>query len=146
LGRRGYDGVHPDADFGRMKPADYMAASNRDTFLLVQIEEPEVVPHIEEIAALPGVDILFVGPGDLTLGLGMFGKTDAPEIVSIINRVAAACAKHHKVAGIPCQPDQVANYRRLGYRFFNVFSDYRGVTAGLASALATARRDAHEKT
>jgi 2-keto-3-deoxy-L-rhamnonate aldolase RhmA len=135
--------VHPDANFGRLQPPDYMAASNRDTFLLVQIEEPEVVPHIDEIAATPGVDILFVGPGDLTLGMGMFGKTNAPEIVSIINEVAAACARHGKIAGIPCQPDQVANYRRMGYRFFNIFSDYRGVSAGLASALATATRDDH---
>ena len=139
LGRRGYDGIHADANFGRMKPADYLAAANRDTFLLVQIEEPEVVPHIEEIAALPCVDILFVGPGDLTLGMGMFGNTAAPEIVAIVNRVAAACAKHGKVAGIPCPPDQVANYRRLGYRFFNVFSDFRGVTAGLAQALTASR-------
>jgi len=138
-GQRGYDGVHADADFGRMAPADYFAAANRETFLMVQIEEPEVVPHIEEIAATPGVDMLFVGPGDLTLGLGKFGQTNDPEIVEIVARVATACAKHGKVAGIPCPPDQVKRYRQLGYRFFNVFSDFRGVTVGLAQALATAR-------
>lgn len=138
-GQRGYDGVHADANYGRTPPAEYFAAANRETFLMVQIEEPEVVQHIEEIAAVPGVDILFVGPGDLTLGMGMFGNTNAPEIVEIITRVAAACAKHGKVAGIPCPPDQVKRYRQLGYRFFNVFSDFRGVTAGLAQALATAR-------
>jgi 4-hydroxy-2-oxoheptanedioate aldolase len=88
---------------------------------------------------LPGVDILFVGPGDLTLGLGKFGETGAPEVVAIVERVAAACAQHGKVAGIPCPADQVAKYCALGFRFFNVFSDYRGVTAGLAQALATAR-------
>lgn len=139
LGQRGYDGVHADADFGRLKPTDYLAQANQETFLMVQIEEPEVVPYIDEIAALPGVDILFVGPGDLTLGMGKFGQTSAPEIVAIVNQVAAACAKHGKVAGIPCPPDQVEGYRKQGYRYFNVFSDYRGVTAGLASALAAAR-------
>lgn len=139
LGKRGYDGVHADARFGRMSPAEYMADANRETYLVVQIEEPEIVPHIEELAALPGVDVLFVGPGDLTLGLGKFGETNAPEVVAIVERVAAACARHGKVAGIPCPADQVAKYRGLGYRFFNVFSDYRGVTAGLAQALTTAR-------
>ncbi len=139
LGRRGYDGIHADARFGRLPPADYLAEANRETYLVVQIEEPEVVPHIEEIAALPGVDVLFVGPSDLTLGLGKFGQVGAPDVVAVVERVAAACARHGKVAGIPCAADQVARYRALGYRFFNVFSDYRGVTAGLAAALAAAR-------
>jgi 2-keto-3-deoxy-L-rhamnonate aldolase RhmA len=142
LGRRGYDGIHADSAFGRLAPADYMETANRDGLVVVQIEEPEVVPHIEAIAALPGVDVLFVGPGDLTLGLGKFGRTDDPEIVAVVDRVAAACAKHGKVAGLPCAPDQVAAYQKKGYRFFNVFSDYRGVTQGLRQALATAKSPA----
>jgi len=138
-GRRGYDGIHADSSFGRKAPADYMAEANRDTFLVVQIEEPEVLPHIDAIAALPGVDVLFVGPGDLTLGLGKFGRTDDPEIVAVIDDVAAACARHGKVAGLPCAADQVSKYRDRGYRFFNIFSDYRGVSQGLKQAMAAAR-------
>ncbi len=138
LGRRGYDGIHPDSSFGRLAPADYMAAANRDGLVVVQIEEPEVVPHIETIAALPGVDVLFVGPGDLTLGLGKFGRTEDPEVVTIIDRVAAACARHGKTAGLPCAADQVNAYEKRGYRFLNVFSDYRGVTQGIRQALAAA--------
>jgi len=139
-GRRGYDGIHPEADFGRAAPADYFAHANRETVLLVQIEEPEVVPYIDEIAALPGVDILFVGPGDLSLGLGKFGAVDSPEVTAVVNAVAAAGLMHCTAAGLPCGPDQVAKYRALGYRFFNVFSDFRGVNAGLQQALAAARK------
>jgi 4-hydroxy-2-oxoheptanedioate aldolase len=139
LGRRGYDGIHPESDFGRTKPAAYFAEANQENFLVVQIEEPEVVPYIDEIAALPGVDVLFVGPGDLTLGLGKFGEVGAPEVVAVIDAVAAACARHGKVAGIPCLPDQVKSYRAKGYRFLNIFSDFRGVNGGLQQALATAR-------
>ena len=139
LGRRGYDGIHPEANFGRLKPADYLAGANRESFLVVQIEEPEVIPYIDEIAALPGVDILFVGPGDLTLGLGKFGEIGAPDIVAVVAEVAAACARHGKIAGIPCAADQVKKYREIGYRFFNIFSDYRGVNLGLQQALAAAR-------
>lgn len=138
-GRRGYDGIHVEADFGRLPPHEYFAEANRNSLLVVQIEEPEVIPYIDEIAALPGVDVLFVGPGDLSLGLGKFGKTEDPEIVSVIERVAAACAREGKVAAIPCAPDQVQAYRKRGYRFLNIFSDYRGVFNGLKQALQTAR-------
>ena len=139
LGRRGYDGIHAEADFGRLTPADYMAQANRENFLVVQIEEPEAVPHIDAIAALPGVDVLFVGPGDLTLGLGKFGAMNDPVVTSIVAEVASACARHQKIAAIPCGPGEVAKYRALGYRFFNVFSDFRGVSAGVKQALETAR-------
>ncbi len=137
-GRRGSDVIHADSSFGRVKLADYVAASNRETFLVVQIEEPEVVPHLDAIAAMPGVDVLLVGPGDLTLGLGQTGPLDGPEVMTIVGEVAAACRRHGKRAGIPCAADQVAKYRALGYSFFNIVSDYRCVVNGLKSALAAA--------
>lgn len=140
LGHRGYDGIHVDSDFGRAVPAKYFEHANRETLLLVQIEEPAVVPYIDEIAALPGVDILFVGPGDLSLSFGKVGATSSPEVTSVIKQVAEACARHGKTAGLPCGAADVSAYKALGYRLFNVFSDYRGVSAGLKQALATARK------
>jgi len=137
-GKRGCDAIHPDSAFGRAKPAEYFAHSNRETMLVVQIEEQEVVPHLEEIASNPNVDVLFIGPGDLSLGLGKFGSIDSPEVFAVIREVGAVCRRHGKVAGIPCAAEQVEKYRALGYSFFNVFSDYRGVMAGLNQALATA--------
>jgi len=136
LGCRGLDPVHPEADFGRIPTAEYLAGANAGNCLVVQIEEPDVVPHIDAIAAMPGVDVLFIGPGDLTLGLGRFGKTDDPEVRAILQTVADACARHGKVAAIPCAPEQVQGYRAMGYRFFNITSDYRCLTAGLKAARA----------
>lgn len=138
-GRRGGDVVHADSNFGRAPLADYLATSNRQTFLVVQIEEPEVVSQLDEIAALPGVDVLFVGPGDLSLGFGQPGAHAGPEVMQVVTAVAAACRRHGKRAGIPCAADQMAKYRALGYTFFNVISDYRCVVHGLKAALATAR-------
>ncbi|MBV6498019.1 MAG: 4-hydroxy-2-oxo-heptane-1,7-dioate aldolase [Prosthecobacter sp.] len=134
LGARGYDGIHAEADFGRIPPADYLAKANDENFLAVQIEEPEVVPHIDEIASIPGVDVLFVGPADLTLGLGKFGRTDDPEVLAILEKVVAACQRHGKVAAIPCAPEQVKRYHAMGFRFFNVISDFRCVSSGMKSA------------
>lgn len=141
LGRRGADVIHADANFGRVTTSDYTAAANRETFLVVQIEEPEVVAHIEAIAALPGVDALFVGPGDLSLGLDKaYADTNEPEIASIIRRVAEACRRHGKLAGLPCAAERVGEFRALGYRFFNITSDFRCISAGLKAALTAARK------
>jgi 2-keto-3-deoxy-L-rhamnonate aldolase RhmA len=136
VGRRGYDGVQPEAGFGRMAPADYIAEANRDTFLVVQIEEVDVVPQIDAIAATPGVDVLFVGPSDLTLGMGRFGRTEDPEVQAILREVVAACERHGKTAGIPCAVEQVDAYRRMGFRFLNVISDYRCLSVGLRKVQA----------
>ena len=138
-GRRGSDVIHADSNFGRTPAVDYFAEANRETFLVVQIEEPEVGPHLDAIAALPGVDVLFVGPADLSLGFGQTWPTDNPEVMAMVSAVAAACQRHGKRAGIPCGADQVPKYRALGYSFFNVVSDYRCVAQGMKSALATAR-------
>jgi 4-hydroxy-2-oxoheptanedioate aldolase len=138
-GRRGADVVHADSNFGRAPMTDYMAASNRETFLVVQIEEPDVVPHLDAIAAMPGVDVLFVGPGDLALGLGKMPSAADPDVMAIARKVADACRRHGKRAGIPCAADQLPLYRELGFTFFNVISDYRCVANGVKQALATAR-------
>jgi 4-hydroxy-2-oxoheptanedioate aldolase len=130
-GRRGLDGVQAEAGFGRFPAADYIAQANDENVLIVQIEEAAVVPHIDAIAALPGVDVLFVGPGDLTLSMGMPGRHDDPAVTAILEQVVAACRRHGKVAGIPCATDQVARYHALGFRFFNVISDYRCLLNGL---------------
>jgi 2-keto-3-deoxy-L-rhamnonate aldolase RhmA len=141
LGRRGYDGIHAEADYGRIPAAEYLATANAQNFLVVQIEEPEVVPHLDAIAAMPGVDVLFVGPGDLTLGLGKFGQLDAPEVRAVLQDVVAACQRHGKVAAIPCAPEQVQSSREMGFRFFNVTSDYRCVFQGMKAARASVQSE-----
>jgi 4-hydroxy-2-oxoheptanedioate aldolase len=140
LGRRGFDGIQAEADFGRTPPLAYMADANAQNYLIVQIEEAEIIPHIDDIAALPGVDVVFVGPADLSLGLGRFGQLDCPEVHSVIVQVAESCRRHGKIAGIPCPPDQIPMYQELGYRFFNVTSDFRCVKAGLADTQAALAR------
>lgn len=138
-GRRGADVVHADSNFGRASMPDYFAMSNRETFLVVQIEEPEVVPHLDAIAAMPGVDVLFVGPGDLALGLGKTPSATEPAVMEVARTVAEVCQRHGKRAGIPCAADQLPMYREMGFTFFNVISDYRCVAAGVKQAVAVAR-------
>ena len=93
IGNRGIDGVGLDCDFQLAGP-DYPEAANRETFLVVQIETPQAVEAADGIAAVEGVDAMFVGPGDLQLRL----RHDDSEMTvdSAVERVAAAARRHGK--------------------------------------------------
>lgn len=96
LGDRGLDGAGLDADFLVGKPADYTDQVNRETFLTVQIETPLALQNVEAIAAVPGVDVLFLGPGDLSLRLGCTPAVADPVIMQAQQRLAAAARQHGK--------------------------------------------------
>lgn len=99
LGDRGLDGAGFDSDFIYQGGADFPGAANRETFLVVQIETPQAVENVEAIAAVPGVDGLFVGPGDLGLRLrtGQYDMT----VESAMERTARAAKQHGKAWGCP---------------------------------------------
>lgn len=118
-GMRGMDGVEPAARYGLTPMADYMAQANAETFLAVQIEDREAVDDIDAIAATPGVDILFIGPGDLTQSYGVPLQTRHDLILRAIDRVAEAAARHGKWWGLPVPSAEVAaQYAEQGARFF----------------------------
>jgi 4-hydroxy-2-oxoheptanedioate aldolase len=98
LGNRGIDNAGLDADFGQHPVETYTAWANRETFLAVQIETPEAVRAVDAIAAVKGVDLLFIGPGDLGARLQLEGGMTLDEAWE---RVAAAAQKHGKAFGGP---------------------------------------------
>lgn len=98
VGERGKDGVGLDCDF-LFPDDDYTDNANRETFLTVQIETPEAVDNVEEIAAVSGIDGLFVGPGDL--GLRLQKQPTSWTLETAIERVAATAAKHGVAWGMP---------------------------------------------
>jgi 2-keto-3-deoxy-L-rhamnonate aldolase RhmA len=100
LGERGLDGAGLDSDYALPSNEDFPAAANRETFLVVQIETPEAVRNVDEIAAVNGIDGLFIGPADLGLRLKHSGP-DAPTLEAATERVAAAAARHGKAWGQP---------------------------------------------
>ena len=130
-GRRGLDGVNADADFGLLPLEEYLARANRETFIVAQIEDREALPLIDEIAAVPGVDVLFIGHGDLSLSLGIPGQVRDDRILTAIDHVAAACRKHGKHAGIPARDaEDAAALMERGFRFFTCPGDYSFVRRG----------------
>jgi 4-hydroxy-2-oxoheptanedioate aldolase len=113
--------------------------SNSDVLGIVQIETLAALGAVAEIAALDGVDVLFVGPRDLSHALDVPGQTQAPAYLAALDRVVAAADAHGKVAGL-LVPDGAAAARMTaaGWRFLAIGSD----TTLLATAVATELRRA----
>ncbi len=117
LGNRGLDGAGLDCRYGLESWAPgshYTEDANRETFIVAQIETPEAVANAEAIAAVPGIDLLFVGPGDLGLRLAVDpdNKMTMDECVA---QVAAAAQKHGKHWGRTASSiDELAGYRAQG--------------------------------
>ncbi len=95
-GRRGFDNAGPDADYTMTPPVEYMARANQETFLAVQIEDREAVDCIEEIAAVDGVDVLFIGPADLSLSYGIPFQFEHQTLRKVTKRVNDAASAHGK--------------------------------------------------
>lgn len=129
-GRRGADGVNAEADFGLVPLPEYLKKANEENFLVVQVEDPETVEHIDEIAEVEGVDVIFIGPGDLSINLGVPGQVDHPEVMKVCERVVEACERNGKAAGIPgggygpAGEERTRRMLDMGFRFLAGASDY----------------------
>ena len=127
LGNRGLDGAGLDADFGgdSWRPnSSYTEDSNRETFIVAQIETPQAVANAEEIAAVPGIDALFVGPTDLKLRL----DADPSLTMSLdeaVAQVAAATRRHNKVwARTASSIKELDVYRQQGAKMIPFGGDF----------------------
>lgn len=123
IGRRPWDGGNSDGRYCLLPAADYHEQANRERFVMLQIEDPEVLDDLDAIAKLPGVDMLFFGPGDFSQGIGAPGDFDNPRIHEARKRVVDAARKHGKLAGTVGGPDSLESLTQMGYQFVNVGSD-----------------------
>ncbi|MFK7733883.1 MAG: HpcH/HpaI aldolase/citrate lyase family protein [Pseudomonadales bacterium] len=117
LGERGMAGARAQG-YGS-KTADYIQRANHDTVVVVMIEDSVGLSNVEEIAAVPGLDGLFVGSGDLSLSLGLFGQMMHVEMQSAYQRIAQA-AQSNKLAvgGFPANEEMFRFCLTQGFSFF----------------------------
>lgn len=131
-GKRGCDGANADMPYLTMPLEQYLREANEQTFLIIQIEQPETVDHIEEIAATDGVDILMIGPGDLSIQYGIPGQMNHELIRNVWQRTAKAAADNGKAWGCPSgSPEQTQELLDLGARFICHSADIVLVKCGL---------------
>jgi 2-keto-3-deoxy-L-rhamnonate aldolase RhmA len=138
-----YDGDRGVATYNRACRfgTDPGAIADADARVLgvVQVESPAAVAAAEEIAALDGVDVLFVGPGDLSHAMGCFGRLDDPGFRAALARVVSAAEGAGKAAGIlVSRADQVAGALEDGFRMVGVGSDSTLLVQAAQAAVAAA--------
>lgn len=124
LGNRGIDMAGADSRYMLDGGKANMEFANRETFVMIQIEDKEALDEIDEIAAVEGIDAFFVGPGDLSASLGVYGEANSPVMEEAIKKVAAAAKKNGKWWGIPVgSPELGQKYLDMGASFLNYSSD-----------------------
>lgn len=136
-GMRGICGIGTDARHGTLPLAEYFRRAHEETLVLIQIEHIAAVEEVEKIAALAGVDGLFIGPADLSQSLGLPCQFDHPQVWQCIERTAAAARASKIHWGI--QPFSTAAARRcleLGCRLLSFGFDVLALQRGLKSYLA----------
>ena len=124
IGRRGMDFAGADSRYMLDDEMENIPFSNRETFVMIQIEDKEALDELEGIAAVPGIDAFFVGPADLSSSLGVFGESDSKIMEEAIEMIAAAAKENGKWWGIPVgSPQQGQKYLDMGAQFINYSSD-----------------------
>lgn len=120
--------------------SDYVATANREICMMVQAESRLALQNIDAIAAVEGVDCVFIGPADLSADMGFPGQPDAPEVIAAIEDAIARIRAAGKVAGIVTfDPAQVAYYRDLGVTFLGVGGDVTSLSAALRGLAGSVR-------
>ncbi len=133
-GQRGLNVGGYDARFATISPAEFVKQANEKTFVAIQIETLGAVEHCEAIAAIDGVDLLFVGPSDLSQALGVTGDFFNPKCLEAIDRVSAACRKHGKTWGAVCvSPAHAEMLTEKGCLLLSPTSDTKIINAGIQS-------------
>ncbi len=135
-GIRGIAGSHRAGGYGR-HAAEYWKRANDEILVVLQIETPTAVAEIEEIARVPGVDVLFIGPADLSTALGHMGAPGHPEVVAAMEKVETAARAHGIALGnITRGWEQARELYKRGYQFLTLCSDTALLVQGARDAVA----------
>jgi 2-keto-3-deoxy-L-rhamnonate aldolase RhmA len=139
-GVRGMAGMSRASRFGTVP--SFFEAANGEIAVVVQVDTPAAIDRIAQIAAVPGVDAVFVGPGDLSGALGVPGRTGDATVME----ACARAVRLAKAAGVPIgtvggTADAVAQYRAMGFDFVAIASDLGLLMRSLQSAMAAVRGD-----
>ena len=131
-GHRSWGG--PPAIYGYKPPstAEAQAAINNEILTIVMLESPEAVRNAEAIAAVEGVDVLFIGTSDLTAELDISGQMGHVKVIDAYQTVGDACRKHAKVLGMGGVYDEenASRYVGMGARFLLTGSDHSYIVTG----------------
>ena len=115
LGSRGLAAGTRAGNYGfGLSLSDYCNQANRETLVCIQLEEVEALHNLDEILAVEGVDVFFIGPSDLSQSMGYPGRTDAPEVQTVMTAAFTAIASAGKLPGSAGNAQAVKRYLDKG--------------------------------
>jgi 4-hydroxy-2-oxoheptanedioate aldolase len=141
LGHRSISGPNAVSGYHLQSPTELTAVLERRTVVAVMVETPEAVEASDAIAGVDGVDMILLGPSDLTAEMGIHGQYENVHFHNAVESVAAACRKHGValgVAGIK-SPDLLNRFVGLGLRFISAGTDVGFLTEAAATRAQTLR-------
>lgn len=145
LGRRPIDGGNMDGIYCQVPYPEYVEHSNRERMIILQIESPEALEKVEEIAAVPGYDALLFGPGDFSHLIGKVAQVKLPEVVAARKRVAAAARKHGKYVVTAGMLDTREALEAEGVTIFTLGADVIGLGQYFQQTIASFHKSAPAK-
>jgi 4-hydroxy-2-oxoheptanedioate aldolase len=123
---------------------EYRSGLDKELVGIIQIETESCLHHLDAIAAVPEVDVLFIGPADLSMALGIFGQLDHPLFIEAVDKIIKAATEQHKAVGILLfDTNDFEKYYNKGIRFFACGTDAMFLSKGAKenfSALNKARQ------
>lgn len=139
MGLRGMGGGR-DSMYGADDTVEFLDRANKQTLLGVMIEDAEGVEDVDAIAAVKGIDLLFLGPGDLSHSYGSIREPGQPHlhapVLAAYEKVGAACRANGKVMGTAVNPgEEMAEAVKRGARWLNCCHELRAVTEGFSKSL-----------
>jgi len=144
VGHRGYALMTRASHYTAV--ADYAATATDSLCVIAQIETPEALARMEEIGSVPGIDALFVGPGDLSASMGHPGNPGHPDVQNAVADFVRRSNALGKPAGtVFGSPSQVARCFADGFRYVAVASDLAFMIGHARTALAQVREAIAEK-
>lgn len=117
-------------------PGNYYDSADANVLVVCVIEEASGVEQIEEIAALPGIDVLFIGVSDLSFSLGLRGRQDDPLLDQAIAKIISAAKRHGKWLGRPASSaEEVKSFYAQGFQFFQSVTELGLIKLGAMALL-----------
>ena len=120
LGHRGmFSGSRP-ADYGLSgSTAEYVEDANRNTLVCLMLEEVEAIENLESMVEVEGVDVYFIGSGDLSQSMGYPGQQTHPEVQALMAKGVSIIREAGQVAGVSCPDSYVPKFLDMGVQYFH---------------------------
>ena len=139
-GIRGF-GPRRAAHYGSISDSEYIATADSRLLRMIQIEHVEAVKNLEAICDVPGIDLLIIGPHDLSGSMGILAQMRHPELLAMFDHITTVCRKKGKPFGVAIGPHQptIEEWVKRGICFLNCGNDIAFINVGARQTINFAR-------